>query len=87
MLDDGTQNDIINGDLGVYNGAIFENIIADIFNKSRKKIYDYSKNNSSEIDFFIRLNQSPYAVEVKSADNTKAKSLKTLLEKNLILEA
>ena len=30
MLEDGTQNSIINGDLWGYKGAIFENLIADM---------------------------------------------------------
>ena len=37
MLEDGTQLEIINGNLGIYKGAIYENIIADIFHKSGEK--------------------------------------------------
>ena len=37
-----------------------------------------------EIDFVIRYNRKAVPVEVKSADNTKAKSLNSLFEKNLI---
>ena len=33
MLEDGTQYDILNGKLYAYKGAIFENLIADIFSK------------------------------------------------------
>ena len=39
MLDDGSQEDIIDGNLGIYKGAIYENIIADIFTKAGKKLY------------------------------------------------
>ena len=39
MLDEGTQEDIIDGNLGIYKGAIYENIIADILAKKRKKSY------------------------------------------------
>ncbi|MCL2427556.1 MAG: AAA family ATPase [Oscillospiraceae bacterium] len=79
MLDEGTAMDIIKGNLGIYKGAIFENIIADIFTKSGRKLYYYEKNNRLEIDFFIRLNSMAVGVEVKSADNTKSKSLDTLI--------
>lgn len=34
MLDDGTQKDIIDDTLKIYKGAIYENLIADIFTKS-----------------------------------------------------
>ena len=79
MLDEGTAKDIIDGNLGIYKGAIFENIIADIFTKSGKKLYYFEKNNRLEIDFFIRLNSKAVGVEVKSADNTKSRSLDTLV--------
>ena len=41
MLEEGTVDNIINGDLKVYKGAIFENIIADVFNKMDKGLYYY----------------------------------------------
>jgi len=79
MLDEGTQNKILNGDLGIYSGAIYENIIAEIFTKNHKSLYYYAKNSSIEIDFIIYYQQEPTAVEVKTADNTKSKSLTVLL--------
>jgi predicted AAA+ superfamily ATPase len=79
MLEDGSQSDIIDGNLGIYKGAIYENIIADIFTKSGKKLYYYEKNNRLEIDFFIRRNGEATAIEVKAADNTKSKSLRTVI--------
>ena len=80
MLEDGSQEDIIDGNLGIYKGAIYENIIADIFTKSGKKLYYYEKNNEIEIDFFIRRNKCATAVEVKSSDNTKSKSLNAVMQ-------
>ena len=79
MLEDGSQADIINGNLGIYKGAIYENIIADIFTKLDKKLYYYGIPNVIEIDFFIRKEGTAVGVEVKSADNTKSKSLKNLI--------
>ena len=81
MLEDGSQEDVIDGNLGIYKGAIYENIIADIFGKSGKKLYYFEQNGKLEIDFFIRRNKIATAVEVKSADNTKAKSLDAVFEK------
>ena len=80
MLEDGSQADIIDGNLGIYKGAIYENIIADIFAKSGKKLYYFEHNSKIEIDFFIRYNNQAIAVEVKSADNTKSKSMNSIIE-------
>jgi len=82
MLEDGSQEDIIDGNLGIYKGAIYENIIADIFGKAGRKLYYFEKDGKLEIDFFIRRNKTATAVEVKSADNTKAKSMDAVIEKH-----
>ena len=81
MLEDGSQTDIIDGDLGIYKGAVYENIIADIFGKAGKKLYYFEQNGKLEIDFFIRRDKTATAVEVKSADNTKAKSMESVIAK------
>ena len=81
MLEEGSQEDIIDGNLGIYKGAIYENIIADIFGKAGKKLYYFEQNGKLEIDFFIRKNKTAAAVEVKSADNTKSKSLESVVAK------
>ena len=81
MLDDGTQEDIIDGNLGIYKGAIYENIIADVFGKMNRKLYYFEYNSKIEVDFIIRYNRLVTAVEVKSADNVYSKSLNSLLTK------
>ena len=81
MLEEGSQEDVIDGNLGIYKGAIYENIIADIFVKSGKKLYYFEQNGKLEIDFFIRKDKTATAVEVKSADNTKSKSLDAVIAK------
>jgi predicted AAA+ superfamily ATPase len=75
MLEEGSQTDVMDGNLGIYKGAVYENIIADIFGKSGKKLYYFERDGKLEIDFFIRRNKTATAVEVKSADNTRAKSM------------
>jgi hypothetical protein len=80
MLEDGSQADIIDGDLGIYKGAVYENVVADIFCKSGKKLYYFERDNKLEIDFFIRRNKTATAVEVKSADNTRSKSMISVME-------
>ena len=81
MLDEGTQEDIIDGNLGIYKGAIYENIIGDILAKKGKKLYYFEYNSTLEVDFFIRYERVITAIEVKSSGNSKSKSLETLMEK------
>lgn len=81
MLDEGTQEDIIDGNLGIYKGAIYENIIGDILEKKGKKLYYFEYNSTLEVDFFIRYERVITAIEVKSSGNSKSKSLETLMEK------
>ena len=79
MLEDGSQASIIKGNFGIYKGAIYENIIADIFTKLGKKLFYFERTNRLEIDFIIRQGDIPVGVEVKSGDNAKAKSLDSLV--------
>ena len=79
MLEDGYQQEIINGNLGIYKGAIYENVIADIFTKNNKKLYYFEHNSTLEIDFIIKYQNILTAIEVKSSENTKSKSLNTLI--------
>ncbi len=81
MLGRDTYNDILNGDLGIYKGAIYENIIADAFVKNDMNLYYFNKANSLEIDFIVKLKNALVPIEVKSR-NGNAKSLTTLLKSN-----
>ena len=81
MLDEGTQEDIIDGNLGIYKGAIYENIIGVVLAKKGKKLYYFEYNSTLEVDFFIRYERVITAIEVKSSGNSKSKSLETLMEK------
>ena len=78
MLEDGTQLDILRGNLFGYKGAIFENLIADIFTKMRRKLYYYRKDSGLEVDFVIRYDGECTLIEVK-ASSGNVKSTKTIL--------
>lgn len=78
MLEDGTQFDILQGNLYGYKGAIFENLIADIFNKMGRKLYYYHKDSGLEIDFVTRYKGGATLIEVK-ATTGNTKSSKTIL--------
>ena len=79
MLEDGTQSSILSGDLLGYKGAIFENLVADLFGKMGRKLYYYHKDSSIELDFVMRYQGKCTPVECK-ARNGDAKSLKTVLK-------
>lgn len=80
MLDDGTQLEILKGNLGLYKGAIYENIIAEVFAKNAKKLYYFEYKSQIEVDFITRIDDKITAIEVKSAENTKSKSLTSVLD-------
>lgn len=78
MLEDGTQFDILQGNLYGYKGAIFENLIADIFAKMGRRLYYFHKDSGLEVDFVIRYRGECTLVEVKAV-NGNTKSTKTIL--------
>lgn len=78
MLEDGSQFDILQGNLYGYKGALFENLAADFFAKMGRKLYYYHKDSGLEIDFVIRWHGKCMLVEVKAATGN-VKSAKTIL--------
>ena len=78
MLEDGTQFDILQGNLYGYKGAIFENLMADIFAKMGRRLYYFHKDSGLEVDFIIRHKREATLVEVK-AKTGDTKSTKTIL--------
>ena len=80
MLDDESQEDLrTNRNLGVYKGALYENMIGEALVKQGYKLYYYRREDSTlEEDFFIRSASSLIPVEVK-ARSGKAKSMNTLV--------
>lgn len=79
MLEPGTAGKILSGELGMYKGAIYENIIADCFSKHNRKLYYYHKDSGLEIDFITIYHGEPVLVEVK-AKNGNTKSANTVLK-------
>lgn len=81
MLDEEAQEDLrANRNLGVYKGALYENVVGEALVKSGCGLYYYKKEDSTlEEDFFLRTAKDLIPVEVK-ATNGRAKSLRTLIE-------
>ena len=80
MFEKGIAGHILSGDLGIYKGAIYENIIADAFSKMGRKLYYYSTEGGLEIDFVITYDFETTLIEVK-ATNGKTKSSNYILSR------
>ncbi len=78
MLEGETQFDVLQGNLFGYKGAIFENLMADIFTKMGRKLYYFRKDSGLEVDFVMRYKGECALVEVK-ANRGYTKSAKTIL--------
>ena len=79
MLEPGTAGKILSGELGVYKGAIYENMIADCFAKHGRNLYYYHKESGLEIDFITLYEGDAVLVEAK-ATNGNTKSASTILK-------
>ncbi len=80
-LDDESQDDLrVNDNLGVYKGALYENIIAESLIKQGYSLFYYKREDSTlEEDFFVRTKNSLVPVEVKAVSG-RSKSLRTLID-------
>lgn len=80
MLDEEAQDDLrANRNLGVYKGALYENVVGEALVKSGYGLYYYKREDSTlEEDFFVRTAQDLIPIEVKAV-NGRAKSLRTLI--------
>ena len=77
MLGPAARVDILQGNLGGFKGAIYENLMADTLIKKGQNLYYFQKDSGMELDFLIRYKGECVPVEVKSK-NAKAKSINTV---------
>ena len=80
MLDEEAQEDLrANKNLGVYKGALYENVVGEALVKAGYRLYYYRREDSTlEQDFFVRTADCLIPIEVKAKNGT-AKSLRTLI--------
>lgn len=79
MLEKGSASKILGGELGIYKGAVFENIIADCFSKQARPLYYFHKDTGLEIDFVTKVGGEIALIEVK-ATGGNTKSANTILK-------
>lgn len=73
--------DILNDDLSLFKGAFVENYVASQFVSNGIDLYYWVSDGIAEIDFLIYNEDGIIPVEVKAANNTQSKSLKTYMDK------
>lgn len=78
MLGPGIRADILQGNLGGFKGAIFENLMADTLHKKAQNLYYFQKDSGLELDFLVRMRGECIPLEVK-AKTAQSKSVKTVL--------
>ena len=79
MMEEGTATAILNKNLEINEGAVMENIVADMLTKEGYDLFYFEKNGTLEIDFILNLNGVATAIEVKSGNDKQSKSLRSMM--------
>jgi predicted AAA+ superfamily ATPase len=72
---------VLNKDLSANEGAIMENVAADLLAKHGYQLTYFERKNTLEIDFILDIKGVAVALGIKSGDNTKSKSLGVVMSK------
>ena len=73
MLEDGTTDAILSGNLGMGKGMLYEALIADSLYKAGGKLFYFSKESGLKLDFVINYHGNSTILEVKAVNgNTKS---------------
>lgn len=71
---------ILNDELSLFKGALYEQLIAQMLTAKNEELY-YIRVGDYEIDFLVEHHGKTVPIECKSGGNTKSKSLKSFVEK------
>ena len=78
MLEDGTTDAVLSGNLGMGKGMLYEALIADALYKRGGRLFYFAKESRLELDFIINYLGNSTILEVKARDGN-AKSAKTVM--------
>ena len=78
MLEDGTTDAVLSGNLGMGKGMLYEALIADALYKRGGRLFYYAKESRLELDFIINYLGDSTILEVKARDGN-SKSAKTVM--------
>mgnify|MGYP002677134523 FL=1 len=79
MLEDGTAAEVLRGNLNGLNGAILENLAADMLSKTGRQLYFFRRSTGLEAEFLIRYKGRCVPLAVKPCSGN-AKRIKTILQ-------
>lgn len=79
MLEDGAAAEVLKGNFNGLNGAILENLAADMLSKTGRKLYFYRRSTGLEAEFLIRHGGRCVPLAVKPCSGN-AKRIKTILQ-------
>lgn len=72
---------IMQGEIGIYKGAIYENVVSQMLKRLSINAYYYEPNQYTEIDFVIDCLDGITPIEVKAGNHTTSKSFKNFVAK------
>lgn len=78
LLEDGTTDAIMKGNLGMGKGMLYESLVAESLHKRGGELFYFAKDTGLELDFVINVEGESTILEVKAVDGN-AKSAKTVL--------
>lgn len=78
LLEDGTIDAIMSGNLGMGKGMLYEGLVADVLHKRGGVLFYFAKETGLELDFVVNTNGESTILEVKATDGN-AKSAKTVM--------
>lgn len=81
QFDESIIKELLKGKLGLFKGAIYENIAAQTLRYMNKECYYFEPNTTSEIDFIIYYEGHIVPLEVKAGKNTRSISFNHFVEK------
>lgn len=87
QFNEGIIKELLMGDIGIYKGAIYENIIAQILQAAGKRSFYFEHSNNMEIDFVIYYEGKITPIEVKSSSHTRSVAFNNFVNNHKPLNA
>lgn len=78
LLEDGTTNAIMSGNLGIGKGMLYEALVAEAVHKRGGSLFYFAKESGLELDFVVNIKGESTILEVKAV-NGNTKSAKTVM--------
>ena len=86
LMEPGVRIAVLDGDVTINQGALIENITADVISKKKAMLTYFERKGKLEMDFILNLDGIVTAIEVKSGNNRQSKSLDVLVSEKYKLK-